>query len=144
MVTIGKAKKQDLDDILRLMDVYDLPREGLAEHVESSLIARDGEILLGNVTLELYGDSALLRSVAVAPEARGSGLGKRLTKAALDSAWEGGVRDVYLLTETASDFFRRFFGFAAVERNNVPDDVKQSVEFISACPVSALVMKRTL
>jgi N-acetylglutamate synthase-like GNAT family acetyltransferase len=63
------------------------------------VIAADGDDVVGSVALELYGDAALLPSVAVAPEQRGRGLGQKLTQSALGLARQRGVRQVYLLTE---------------------------------------------
>jgi PAS domain-containing protein len=69
--------------------------------------------------------------------------GIRPMGAGLDLARSLGARAVYLLTTTAGDFFPRF-GFTRVERADVPDDVKKSIEFRSACPSSALVMRAAL
>ena len=66
-----------------------------------------------------------------------------MTTAGLDLARSLGADAAYLLTTTAGDFFPRF-GFAPVERADVPDDVKQSIEFRSACPSSALAMRVAL
>jgi len=97
----------------------------------------DDEIV-GCSALEVYGDFALLRSVAVDEYHRGDGLGRDLTRAALDLARQRGVSEIYLLTETAGEFFPRF-GFKPTSRADVPATVQESVEFTSACPVSALV-----
>jgi amino-acid N-acetyltransferase len=107
------------------------------------VLALDADQVVGSGALELYGDAALLRSVAVAPEQRGQGLGQQLTQAALDLARQHGVRQVYLLTETAADFFPRF-GFRPIARADVTPAVQRSVEFTSACPQSALVMGASL
>ena len=87
----------------------------------------------------MYGRDALLRSVAVDPSLRGTGLGQRLTRAALDRAKASGVTRVFLLTETAAAFFPKF-GFTTIERAGVPDSIRGTVEFASACPASAHVM----
>ena len=79
--------------------------------------------------------------MTVAPEARGTGLGHRLTEAALALADRLGAPAVFLLTTTAERFFPRF-GFRVVSRDEVPPGVQQSVEFRSACPASATVMRR--
>jgi amino-acid N-acetyltransferase len=91
----------------------------------------------------MYRDGALLRSVAVDASVRGSGLGLRLTDAALAMARERGAPAVYLLTTTAERFFPRF-GFSRVPREHVPATIRESVEFTSACPASAVVMMRPL
>jgi amino-acid N-acetyltransferase len=111
----------------------------LPPHVGTALVARlDGEVV-GSAALEHYRDAALLRSVAVAPSIQGRGLGCRLTEAALQLARDLGVTRVYLLTETAAEFFPRF-GFGVVDRAQVPPAVRRSAEFTSACPESALAM----
>ena len=70
-------------------------------------------------------------------------MGVRLSDAALALAQELGARDAYLLTETAEAFFRRR-GFVAVDRGSVPSGVRDSVEFVAACPASAIVMHRAV
>ena len=70
---------------------------------------------------------------------RGTGLGSRLTEAALRLSREFGVAEAYLLTETADLFFPRF-GFRNIPRSRVPSSVRSSVEFTSACPASARAM----
>src|SRR5262245_44733986 len=107
----------------------ELPTAGLEDHLENALVAREGDRVVGCVALELYGDVALLRSLAVAPGRRGSGLGSALLRAALDLGRRAGVRSVCLLTTTAAEFFARHFAFAPVVREAVPAAARQSVEF---------------
>ena len=141
--TIGPAVPTDVPAILDLIDRSKLPSAGLEEHVGSTLVARDGDRIVGTAALELYGGSALLRSVAVAGELRGQGLGQALTAAALDLARRRGARTVYLLTETAAQFFPKL-GFRPISRGDVDPAVLRSTEFTTACPASARVMARTL
>jgi amino-acid N-acetyltransferase len=47
------------------------------------------------------------------------------------------------LTTTAERYFPKF-GFERIERNDVPASVQASVEFTSACPSSAIVMRKPL
>ena len=140
---ISPATPVDLPAILELLDRSKLPRAGLDEHVTTTLVAKEGKRLVGTAALELYGDCALLRSVAVAADRRGQGLGLTLTAAALDLARRRGVHTVYLLTETAGEFFPRF-GFRPISRTEVAEAVLRSTEFTTACPQSALVMARAL
>jgi amino-acid N-acetyltransferase len=102
----------------------------------------DGK-LVGVVGLELYGESALLRSAAVEESWRGSGVGRVLVERALDVARERGIEDVFLLTTTAENYFPRF-GFSCVSRDSVTPGVKSSLEFREACPASATVMRKSL
>ncbi len=140
---ISPATRADLPAIFDLLDQSKLPRAGLDQHVATTLVAKDGPRLVGTAALELYGSSALLRSVAVAAERRGQGLGAALTATALDLARRRGACMVYLLTETAAEFFPKF-GFQPVPRADIDRAVLDSEEFTTACPASALVMARRL
>ena len=142
-IRIRSAHLDELADILALLERVCLPVDELGDHLATALVARAGATLVGCIALELYGESALLRSLAVDPAYRGRGLGQRLTQKALEIARQKGLTHVYLLTETASKFFPRF-GFRAVNRDEVPSSVRASVEFTTACPSSALAMGLSL
>lgn len=141
--TIHNASQDELPDILALLDECELPREGLAAHLPTTLVARNGNEIVGCSALELYQESALLRSVAVKPSYRSRGLGRRLTEAALDLATHNKVSNVYLLTEGADLFFSKL-GFEPISRSNVPQKVQRSVEFTTLCPDTATVMTKVL
>jgi amino-acid N-acetyltransferase len=96
---------------------------------------------VGVIGLELYDDAALLRSVAVDPDRRGSGVGDSLVRMILEHASERRAREVFLLTTTAERYFPRL-GFSSVRRDEVPLAVQRSVEFREACPTSATVMRK--
>lgn len=142
-ITIGPATRDDLPGVLALLERHGLPRDGVPDHLPSMLIARDGRTLVGVAALELYAGDALLRSVAVDPGYQGQHLGHRLTDAALEMARTHGVSTVFLLTTTAEGFFPRF-GFEPISRADVPASVQSSIEFQSACPASAVVMRKRL
>jgi amino-acid N-acetyltransferase len=141
--SVQTARPEDFDGIAELLRDNKLPTDGLRDHLATALVVRDRETIVGSAALEVYDDGALLRSVAVAPSLRNSGLGRRLTDAALDLARARGVPALYLLTTTADRYFPRF-GFERIDRSGVPAGVQRSVEFTSACPASAIVMRRVL
>ena len=138
-VEIDRAAPRDQLAILELVAACGLPEAGLRDHLDAAVVARADDRVVACAALELYRDGALLRSVAVDEAARGSGLGQRIVQAALDLAAERGATSVYLLTTTAERFFPKF-GFMPVVREAVPTGVRQSIEFQSACPASAVVM----
>ncbi len=141
--TIHNASQDELPDILALLDECELPREGLAAHLPTTLVALSGNEIVGCSALELYQESALLRSVAVKPSYRSRGLGRRLTEAALDLATHHKISNIYLLTETADPFFSKL-GFEPISRSNVPQKIQRSVEFTTLCPDTATVMTKVL
>jgi UDP-N-acetylmuramate: L-alanyl-gamma-D-glutamyl-meso-diaminopimelate ligase len=121
-----------------------LPFEGVREHLQGYLIIRDEGGIAGSVGLELYDEVGVLRSLAVKSERRGQGLGWMLADAAVARARRRGVRHLYLLTETASDFFAQHFGFHKVERSEVEPPANQSSEFSSGMCARATCMRLDL
>jgi amino-acid N-acetyltransferase len=141
--TLGTAEAGDLDAILDLLCRAGLPADGLADHLADTVVARDGGRIVGSAALERYANGALLRSVAVDESLRGTGLGHRLVEAVIERARTDRVPALFLLTTTAERFFLRF-GFERITRDEVPVTVRRSVEFVSACPASATVMRLPL
>ena len=89
--------------------------------------------------LEVHGTYGLLRSLAIAPEARGQGLVRGLCTNVEDRAAELGLQ-LFLLTETAERFFKHR-GWEVIDRRHAPDEIRSSREFSDLCPTSALLMK---
>ncbi len=140
---IEAATERDLPQIHSLLERLHLPLAGVDEHLPTMLVAREGDEIVGTAALELYADGALLRSVAVEPAFQGKQLGHQLTDAALRLATTHSASTVFLLTTTAERFFPRF-GFEQIGRDKVPMSVQRSAEFQSACPASAIVMRKEL
>jgi amino-acid N-acetyltransferase len=138
-VELRTASSADLESVFSLLDRSGLPTAGVADNFSQFLVAEADGRLVGVVGLELYGESALLRSAAVEESWRGSGVGRVLVERALDLARERGIEDVYLLTTTAENYFPKF-GFVCVCRDEVAQGIRSSVEFQTACPASATVM----
>ena len=85
----------------------------------SFFVLRNEQGVVGTVALEVLGDDAILRALAVDPEFRGAGYGWMLADMAVSQARWRGVRRIYLLTESASDFFAAKFGFRVVDRSTL-------------------------
>jgi amino-acid N-acetyltransferase len=143
-VTISKASSADLREILELLDAVQLPREGVVEHLDSFLVAREGNRLVGCAGLERYHRLGLLRSVAVAPDNQHGGLGSKLTAVLLEDAAKSGLDEVVLLTTMARDFFARRFGFAEVQRVAYDERLAESAEWkLPRCASAVCMVYRT-
>jgi len=138
---IRAARDDDLDAIIELLKDCGLPSDDVLESPIDFVVAVDGGQLAAVVGLERYAEVALLRSVAVAANARGRALARRLCADLLADADAAGCRAVYLLTLDAADFFAPL-GFAAVARDTVPQAIRDSAEFSQLCPERALLMCR--
>lgn len=137
---IRNAVAADADGVTMLLQSAGLPVNGLREGFGANyaVITYDGEIVAA-AGIELYRKDALLRSVVVKEDARGFGEGSRLVLDRLLWSLRQGINRVYLLTTTAVHYFSRF-GFRVMTRDQVPETIKGSTEFRSACPQSATVM----
>jgi amino-acid N-acetyltransferase len=137
---VRSATDSDYPAVIALLEAAGLPTAGVPGALGDFLVADAGDGLAGAIGLERYGPDALLRSAVVRPGRQGAGIGAALVRALLDRARDGGLREIYLLTTTAERWFPRF-GFVQIEREQVPDAVRASVEFREACPASAAVMR---
>jgi amino-acid N-acetyltransferase len=109
-----------------LLQAQGLPVSDITgEHLEHFFFVGSDGSPTGLVGLELYGTDALLRSLVVAENARGKGLGSTLIAHAEQYAAAKGVRSLYLLTSTAEAFFKRL-GYERIERSNAPPSIEQA------------------
>lgn len=131
------------DDVVALLSTEKLPVEDLPLTLENFLVARDSNEVIGAIGLEIYGDSGLLRSLVVRKDYRNLGIAGNLLAELEVSAIAKGLKDIYLLTETASGYFNGK-NFRIIIRADVPLALHQSSEFSYVCPQSAVVMKKTL
>jgi amino-acid N-acetyltransferase len=140
---VRPGSPREFGAVKRLLTANKMPIAGVPESLQNFLVAFDGQKVIGTIGLEVFGDSALLRSAVVDESARGTGLGAQLVEGALAKARVLRVREVYLLTMSAEKYFPRF-GFAAVPRDEAPKEMLSSAEFTGACPESATLMKRAI
>jgi amino-acid N-acetyltransferase len=137
------ATAADLPAIERLLTDADLPLAGVARALPTFVVAEDSGNLVGAAGLELCGNDALLRSVVVVPAWQSRGLGRSLVSRVIAEAEARHLHALYLLTTTAEHYFPAF-GFERTTRDAVPESVRATEEFQTACPASATVMRRTL
>jgi len=141
--TVRPATAHDVSAVETLLACFDLPTAGVADHIADFVVAEDGGTIVASAGIELYGTSALLRSVAVKPAYRGQGLARVLVEHLLVRARRTGVRTIFLLTSTAPDYFARL-GFAAIPDVDVDPGVRASKEFDSCCCAGAQTMRLAL
>jgi amino-acid N-acetyltransferase len=146
MISIERARSADRSAIERLLEASGLPTAGFELAVATALVARDGTAdgeIVGCAAIEPYGSIGLLRSVCVAAHLRNTGLGHRLVAEAEATAASLGIGRLYLLTETAGDWFPRL-GYSLLARDTAPAQLRGSPEFTGACPDSALFLHKVL
>lgn len=141
---IASARASDLPDVVRLLDVAKLPRQDVtAALLEHYLLVRRGVALVGVIGLEPLGRVGLLRSLAVAEDERGRGLGIALTHALERRARDLGIADLYLLTTTAERFFSKL-GYRRVPRTGAPTAIQGTREYRELCADSSVCMVKRI
>ena len=138
---VRPARSSDTPAIEQLLAGANLPLAGLADALPGMVVADAEGAIVGTAALEVRGENALLRSVAVAPEWRSRGLGRALVARVIADAEARGLDALYLLTTSAERYFPSF-GFRATTRDAVPRELQATAEFSGACPDTAVVMCR--
>ena len=139
-VHITPARESDLQSIKDLLRANNLPIEGVDDHWRTFILARDNGRVVACGGAETYQVAALIRSIAVLPEYRKHGVGRRIVRQLIDRLAARGVREFYLLTTTAEEYFKKR-GFKTIDRDEVHPQLLQSREFQDACPSSAVCMR---
>jgi len=139
-VEIRPANPDELPELIELLQQSGLPLAGVEAHLTNYLVATKVGRMVGMVGLEVYGDVGLLRSLAVVPTEKGTGVGKELVVAILEKAEQTKLTAVYLLTTTAEGYFPRF-GFQRIARGDMDNRLADSEELRGACPATAVCMR---
>lgn len=132
-----------IDDVKTILSKSNLPTSDIDLTTQQFIGIQSEDQLIGIGALELYGSNGLLRSMAVIYSGQKKGLGSTLVQGLIDMAKEHRVVQLFLLTETAENFFSRN-GFSKINRSEVPEAILQTEEFTNLCPTTAVCMIRKL
>lgn len=127
--------------VAELLASCGLPTDDLAANSRVTFYGTEPAPSQGVVALEEVGSVALLRSLAVAPEFRGRGLGAALVAHAEATAKNRGIAELYLLTTSARAFFAGR-GYHEIPRSSAPSAIVALPQFTTLCPSSAALMVR--
>ena len=127
--SIRRARTADVPAIRRLVDLYagqgillDKPAVALYEDVQEFWVGdRAGEVVGCGALHVMWDDLAEIRTVAVDPSTRGTGVGSRIVERLIGTARELGVHRVFCLTFEVAFFARH--GFVPIEGTPVEPGV---------------------
>jgi amino-acid N-acetyltransferase len=130
LAEVRRARTYDVPGIRALVDGYTADRRLLAkamvtlyEDVQEFFVAVDGDRVVGCGALHvLWEDLAEVRTVAVAADAQGRGIGSALLRRLIENGRELGVRRLFCLTFETGFFGRH--GFVPVDDALVDTDVR--------------------
>lgn len=114
------AVPDDADAVAALLHQIGLPGRPPIDRLRSTLVAVDGEEVVGAASWTRHGERAMLRALAVAPQRRGRLLGTRILLATAMKLRGAGVRRLGVLAPApAARFFARL-GFHQAAANELP------------------------
>lgn len=142
------AGPEDMGEIRKLLEQLGLDWDDLTNDDYSNFYVLVNETgFAGCVAIEVYGEDAVLRSLAVRPDMRGHGYGWMLADTAINQTRRRGVRRLYLVTaKNATDFFAEKHGFRVVDPSVIGQAVVHSHSFreIRARAGSSVAMRLDL
>ena len=126
---VRRARQGDAAAIKEIVDIYAhravlLPRslEDICRHIGNFAVAMDGGIIAGVGALHHYSKGlAEVRSLAVRPENKNRGLGRRLVESLAGRARREGIATIFVMT-VVPDFFEQL-GFRRVPHSSLPEKV---------------------
>ncbi|ABF07082.1 amino-acid N-acetyltransferase [Cupriavidus metallidurans] len=136
---IRAAQPADAAAIGAVLERCGLPVDDLARLVGEFHVAVLESQIVGCACAELFGDSAIVRSVAVLREWRDQGIASHLVNAVMMRARANGSRRAVLLTSTCPSYFARY-GFTLIHASKLPPEILESKEFQRMRNTSALCM----
>ncbi|KQR04537.1 GNAT family N-acetyltransferase [Deinococcus sp. Leaf326] len=107
-VKLRQAAPEDFPVILELLERCGLFTTSVTPAGGTYWVAELNGVPGGCIGLEHGEGASLIRSTAVTPEARSQGLGRALVQSALTHASLRGDRVVYLFSQEAGDYWKRF------------------------------------
>ncbi|GAB6147331.1 arsenic resistance N-acetyltransferase ArsN2 [Desulfocicer niacini] len=138
------TKIEDRSEAADLLNRSLLPTSDLGNNDTIQLFGiYQNKKLIACIGVEIYGESALLRSLAVDANSQKNGKGKQLLGYLESFCIKNGVQKMFLLTETAVKYFEKF-GYNIHERQNAPISIKGTAQFSSLCPTSSAFMLKIL
>ena len=149
MILTRQAVLPDVEQIHAIIQPYAdegtlLPRSvaELSENVRDFIVAQENGAILGCGALHLYGmHLAEIRSIAVLPQRKGTGVGRVLVEALLGESRRHGVTCLCLFTRTPGFFGH--LGFETSRRQDLPDKIyKDCIHCpkLTCCDEIAMVM----
>jgi UDP-N-acetylmuramate: L-alanyl-gamma-D-glutamyl-meso-diaminopimelate ligase len=141
---IRPAHRGDMAGVRALLANVELDEPARDDQFPSFYVLNNEQGIVGTVALDVMGDDAVLRALATHSDSRGAGYGWMLADMAVSQARWRGVRRIYLLTESASDFFAAKFGFRVVDRSTLSKQVAASETFTAARGANLVAMRLDL
>ena len=133
------AVAQDIEKIENLLIEHHLPVNDILKYIDNFVVSEQKNNIIGVGGYENLGEIALIRSIVVSQEYRGQSIGANIYRLLEEKIKHIGIKEAYLLTETATDYFKKL-GFTLKERASLPEAITITKQFRELCPSTAIIM----
>jgi len=141
-IGISKATVDDIEPLSRLLRKENLPPDDIEKWIDHFLVLKDGNITVGGVGIEIWGEIGLFRSFVIAEEYRSKGFGNKLYDTIMLKAKKMNLHSLVLLAKGTVGFFEKN-GFRFISRDELPLEVKNSVQFnLKECEIYKVMIKQ--
>ncbi|QQS50914.1 MAG: GNAT family N-acetyltransferase [Bacteroidota bacterium] len=137
--SIITLKSTDYKALKAILESNNLPFSDVGAEHQTFFGALNDKQLIGAIGVEKYGKSGLLRSLVVDHSFRSNQIASALYDELVEYCFYEKIEHLFLLTQTAIKYFERK-GWQEINREKIPDKVKDSLEFSKLCPASATCM----
>lgn len=125
-----QANESDYTALKSLLESQNLSTETVGTSQTDFYVAEDRHGIVGVAGFEYYGKDALLRSIAVPSSLQRKHIGSILVDYMIELARQKNIQRIFLLTETAAEFFARK-GFEKIEKVHIGNStIFQSSQFL--------------
>ncbi len=138
---IIKIDSNEILKVAELLQSFNLPTLDIEIAPIHFYEIKEGSELIGVGGIEIYGQNAILRSLAIHKAYHNKGYGKLVTSFLEQTAQKNGIEKLFLLTTTAEIFFKKN-GYKLIARDKCPPEILSSGEFSRLCPGSAILWSK--
>ncbi len=127
LIKLRKATLKDIPKMQQLVKeevekgvILQRSDDEVATNIRSYILAFENDKLIGYGALHIHSPTlAEIRSLVIASESRGRGVGRAIVQEALKEAKELGVKEILVLTYV--DKFFKKLGFKEIEKEKIPN-----------------------
>lgn len=128
-VTYRAATLDDIPAMTAVLEAAHLPARLLEPFIETFLVAESAGAVVACGGIEVHGDTAVLRSVAVDEALRGAGVGRVLSEHLVELASACRASDIYLFTADAWPFWQKR-GFTEITLDDWREPARASWQYV--------------
>ncbi|HHX24039.1 MAG: GNAT family N-acetyltransferase [Tepidanaerobacteraceae bacterium] len=131
MILIRKAVLDEKSNIELILEKVNLDKKIQSDYMQNTMVVDFDDRIVGCGGLDIHGDLAHIKFVAILPEYQNQRLGDGLVRALVNYADRRNIKKIYIADDKPLDYFKRF-GFKEINQKssqNGSDIKSNSLEY---------------